>query len=84
MTLSDNYAYNKICAFIKSTMKEQGMTVRGLALKAGLSQTIVQDLRWGKRKGVTVDSVLKILKALNAHLTAVDRDGNETQIHSLE
>jgi DNA-binding Xre family transcriptional regulator len=47
-----------------AAMKEDDISVRALAKEAGISPTIIQGLRTGKRKNVTLSSFLKILEAL--------------------
>lgn len=49
-------------------MEEDEISVRKLAKAAGVSPTIVQGLRSGTRKNVTLQSFLKVIKALGGKL----------------
>ena len=53
-----------ISELIQATMKKDAMTVRELAEEAGVSPTIIQDLKSGKRKNVTLITVSKVLNAI--------------------
>ena len=63
-----------ISEMLLAAMQQDGISVRELAKEAGVSPTIVQDVRSGKRVNVSIKSVLKILGALGYKLTA-ERDG---------
>ncbi|MFH0898321.1 MAG: helix-turn-helix transcriptional regulator [bacterium] len=47
-----------------AAMQEDDVSVRQLARAAGISPTIVQEIRAGKRKNLSLQSFLKILDAL--------------------
>lgn len=49
---------------IIAAMHEDDVSVRALAKAAGISPTIVQEIRAGKRKNVSLQSFLKIVEAL--------------------
>ena len=51
-------------------MEEDSVSVRALAKEAGISPTIIQGIRSGKRENVTVKSFVKILHALGYSLVA--------------
>ena len=48
---------------ILALMDEDHVSVRGLAKEAGISPTVVQELRTGKKKNITLDTFLKIMDA---------------------
>jgi len=64
-----------ISEMILAAMEEDSISVRALAKQAGVSPTIVQGVRSGERKNVSLKSVLKILKALGYNLAA-EKDGH--------
>lgn len=47
-----------------AAMEEDDVSVRALARAAGISPTIVQEIRAGKRKNLSLQSFLKIVDAL--------------------
>lgn len=49
---------------VLAAMQEDDISVRELAKAAGISPTIVQEVRAGKRKNLTLQSFLKLLDAL--------------------
>ncbi len=51
-----------------AAMQEDDVSVRELAKAAGISPTIVQEVRTGKRKNLSVQSFFKILDALGYSL----------------
>jgi DNA-binding Xre family transcriptional regulator len=63
-----------ITELIMNAMKQDKITVRVLAKKAGLSPTIIQDLKSGKRSGISLKSFLKIIQVLECDF-AIERDG---------
>ncbi len=46
-------------------MKEDEISVRSLAQEARLSPTIIQNIRSGKKKTITLQTFIKLLEALN-------------------
>jgi len=55
---------------IFAAMEADNISVRALAKEAGVSPTIVQEVRSGQRENVSLKSILKILKALGYNLAA--------------
>lgn len=53
---------------ILQLMEEEHLSVRELAKKAGVSPSIIQDIRSGNRTNVTLFNLLKILKALGSRV----------------
>ena len=64
---------------IRDAMKQEKVTVQGLAKKTGLSPTIIQELRTNKKKGITVKSFLKIIKALG-YSFIIEKDSKRFQL----
>ena len=48
---------------ILALMEEDHVSVRELAKEAGISPTVVQELRTGKKKNITLKTFLKIVEA---------------------
>lgn len=53
-------------------MEKKKFTVRRLAAEAGLSPTVIQDLRSDKRKNATLSSISSLLKPLGGSLVIKD------------
>ncbi len=53
-----------ISELIQAAMQEDDITVRELAKEAGVSPTIIQDLKSGKRKNVALHTASKVLNAI--------------------
>lgn len=68
-----------ISEMLLAAMKQDNVSVRELAKAAGVSPTIIQDIRSGKRENVSLRSVLKILKALG-YKFLVEREGTSIPI----
>ena len=47
-------------------MEGDAVSVRGLAKAVGISPTVIQEIRSGKRANITLNNFLKIMKALGA------------------
>lgn len=58
--------YNEllISELLLAVMKEDHISVRKLAVAAGVSPTIIQGLRTGKKTNITIDTLSKILDAV--------------------
>ncbi len=59
-----------VSEMLLAAMERDAISVRKLAEAAGVSPTIVQGIRSGKRKNVSIQSFLKILNVLGYHLVA--------------
>ena len=57
-----------------AAMEEDEVSVRKLAKAAGISPTIIQGLRSGSKKNITITNFLKILKVLGCSLV-IERKG---------
>jgi len=55
-------------------MQAEGVSVRKLAQSTGLSASMIQDIRSGARKNITIKSFLKIMRALGGKVAVkIDR-----------
>ena len=59
-------------------MQEDEISVRSLAKAAGLSPTIVQEIRAGKRKNLSLQSFFKILDALGYSFVLEKQEKNKS------
>ncbi len=59
----DEYHELLLSELILALMEEDHISVRELAKEAGISPTIIQELRSGKKKNITLNTFLKIMKA---------------------
>lgn len=64
---------------ILAAMQKDEISVRKLAKLAGVSPTIIQGMRSGKRKNVSAQSFFKILRGLGCTLT-IERGGHHFPI----
>lgn len=53
---------------ILQLMEEEQVSVRELAKNAGISPSVIQDIRSGNRSNITLHSICKILKALGSRM----------------
>lgn len=76
----EGYKELLISEMILAAMEKDHVSVRRLAKLAGISPTIIQGIRAGTRKNVSVLSFFKILNALGYELVA-ERDGDRLPLH---
>jgi len=75
----EGYKELLISEMLIAAMKQDGISVRELAREAGVSPTIVQGIRSGKRENVSVKSLIKIMNALGYKLKA-ERENDDFSI----
>ena len=68
-----------ISELILAAMEEDNISVRKLAKLAGVSPTIVQEMRSGIKKSFNTDSFFKVLKGLGYNLF-LERNGHITSL----
>lgn len=73
------YADLVVSEMLIALMEQDDISVRKLAEAAGVSPTIVQGMRSGTKKNVTMQNFLKILKVLGCSLVA-EKNGNRFPI----
>lgn len=66
--LDQEYKELLISELLLASMEENHISVRKLALSAGVSPTIIQGLRSGKKSNITIDTLSKILDAIGYQL----------------
>ena len=62
-----------ISEFIVEAMEENHISVRNLAKKAGVSPTIIQNMRSGKSKNISINTLAPILSALNYRIAFIKK-----------
>ena len=62
--ISREYQVLLISELIHAAMEKDAVTVRELAKEAGVSPTIIQELKTGKRKNVTLHTANRVLNAI--------------------
>jgi DNA-binding Xre family transcriptional regulator len=62
-----------ISEFMIEAMEESHISVRKLAEKAGVSPTIIQNMRSGKSKNISINTLAPILSALNYRIEFVKK-----------
>jgi len=68
-----------ISELVLAAMEEDSISVRKLAKLAGVSPTIVQEMRSGVKKSFNTDSFFKVLKGLGYNLF-LERNGHVTPL----
>lgn len=68
---------------IIAAMQEDDISVRKLAKAAGISPTIVQEIRAGKRKHLSLQSFFKILDALGYSFILEKPGKNKTKVERI-
>ena len=62
------YAALEVSEFIAKQMAEQAISVRGLALKADVSPTVVQGIKSGTRKNIEYATLKALMVALGCRI----------------
>ncbi len=71
----EEYRELLLSEMILAAMQQDEISVRKLAKLAGVSPTIIQGIRSGTRKNVSVQSFLKILQGLGCNRLIIERNG---------
>lgn len=71
----EGYKELLLSEMLLAAMEEDHISVRKLAELAGVSPTIIQEIRSGKRENVSAKSIFKILGGLGYSIVA-ERDGH--------
>ena len=85
MTVKQKKEYEKelkdfiISELILAAMEEDNISVRKLAQLAGVSPTIVQEMRTGTKKSFNTDTFFKVLKELGYNVF-LERNGHVTPL----
>lgn len=64
----EKYARFALWETVQELMEEANISVRELARAMGVSPTVVQDLRSGKRKNITLKNLLGLVSAVGGKL----------------
>lgn len=62
----EKYAQFLLSEILLGLMEQEKISVRALAKSVGISPAVIQDIRSGKRKNITVKNLLGIVAALGA------------------
>ncbi len=68
--IDKEYKQLVISELLLAAMAKDNISVRRLAKEAGISPTIIQELKTGKRKNITVDTLIRVLNAVGYTLDA--------------
>jgi DNA-binding Xre family transcriptional regulator len=74
--LKNDYREFTLAEIISAIMEHKKISVRSLAKDAGVSPTIVQEMRSGVKKNFSMESFYKITKTLGFDQFMVGRDGH--------
>ena len=72
--LDKEYKELLVSELLLASMQEDHISVRQLAEAAGVSPTIIQELRSGKKRNVTLETLMKILDAIGYRLILAPKD----------
>ena len=72
MAYENGYEEFVLSELIKALMENDHKSVRGLAKKAGLSPTVIQDIRSGKQEDMKVKNFISVAHACGYHLFLVN------------
>lgn len=75
----EGYKELLLSEMLLAAMEEDHISVRKLAELAGVSPTIIQEIRSGKRENVSAKSIFKILGVLGYNIVA-ERDGHRINL----
>lgn len=64
----EGYTDFVLSELVLALMENDGKSVRGLAKKAGLSPTVIQDIRSGKQDDMKVKNFVRIARACGYHV----------------
>ena len=62
-----------VSEFIIEAMEENKISVRKLAKEAGVSPTLIQNMRSGKSKNISINTLAPILSVLNYRISFVKK-----------
>ncbi len=72
--LDQEYKELLVSELLLASMEEDHISVRKLAASAGVSPTIIQGLRSGKKLNLTLDTLSKILDAIGYQIILAPKD----------
>lgn len=79
-SFEDDYKDLLLSEMLIAAMEYDNISVRKLAEAAGVSPTIIQGIRSGTRKNITMQNFLKILKVLDCSLV-IERKGKRLPLN---
>lgn len=75
----EGYQELLVSEMLIAMMNQDGISVRKLAEKSGISPTIIQEIRSGSRQNVSMKSFIKILQGLGYDIVA-ERKGSRVSL----
>jgi transcriptional regulator with XRE-family HTH domain len=69
-----------ISELLIAAMEQDHISVRKLALAAGVSPTIVQGLKSGSKTNITIDTLSKILDVIGYQINFIPKNKSEKQL----
>lgn len=78
--LDQEYKELLITELLLAAMEEDNISVRKLAAAAGVSPTIIQGLRSGKKSNITIDTLSKILDAIGYRIILAPKDSLDKKL----
>lgn len=78
--LEKEYKDLLVSELLLAAMEEDHLSVRKLAAAAGVSPTIIQGLRTGKRANITIETLLKILDVIGYQIVLAPKTSHGSQL----
>lgn len=78
--LEKEYKALLVSELLLAAMEEDHLSVRKLAEAAGVSPTIIQGLRTGKRANITIETLSKILDVIGYQIVLTPKDPSERRL----
>src|SRR5262249_14460303 len=77
--LDNEYKELLLSELLIAAMEQDHISVRKLAAAAGVSPTIIQGLKSGSRKNITIDTLSKILDAVGYQIIFAPKTGSDNR-----
>jgi DNA-binding Xre family transcriptional regulator len=78
--LDKEYGELLISELLLAAMEEDHISVRKLAVEAGVSPTIIQSLKSGKKTNITIDTLSKILDVIGYQIILAPKSNSGRQL----
>lgn len=79
-TLDEEYKDLLLSELLIAAMEHDHISVRKLASAAGVSPTIIQGIKSGSKTNITIDTLSKILDAVDYQIIFIPKNGSERKL----
>lgn len=74
--LDKEYQDLLVSELLIAAMEQDQLSVRKLASVAGVSPTVIQGLKWGSRTNVSVNTLSRVLDAVDSQIAFIPKSGS--------